>query len=416
MKYYELWYEFNKTDNAKESLETYVENYEECVKNQLEVISCDKDIALNIPVFEEIININGIKTIFEYPNLSFFSPSIVKNMSNGKRAPLAIDYSISFEVNTASELYKYFDNKNTVDGFVDTLHTFLDRNYNIDPMFYMIENISKGEETADFYKNMFCIKKLMTCDMKHYKKTEREIKSIFSDEEVKLLVQKDIEDLKKKFKSIIEDAQKQHLIMKIILLVIHLGILNHKEEKSFFKYIIKFMDEKLNAIMLREFVIAINYFNFEKEKNKKFKGTNERHKYEIFNKLNVKIKADFFKNINNVAWDFTLVRQLEMYFSSKPNPNADFFIPFLFTYDKGLQEVMKMFYCKDFLIFHKDKRTIPIPNNINTSKFAEYGIEKYFTEQAHINRMDNKNIDYEKIFEELKLKLISKNKKRYNWS
>jgi len=414
MKFYELWYEFNKSHNAKESFEIYSENYNECVKNQLEVISCDKNLPLNMPIFKEILGINGIKTIFEYPNLSFFSPSIVKGMSKGERAPLAIDYSISFEVNTASELYKYFNNKKTVDGFVDTLHLFIDRNYNLDPMFYMIENIAKGEETTDFYKNMICIKKLMTCDIEHYEKSEKEIKSIFSDEEVEVLVTKDIESLKNRFKSIIEEAQKQHLIMKIILLVIYLGNLKYKEEKLFFKYMIKFMAERLKSIMLREFIIAVNYFNFEKEKNKIFKNTDEKKKYEIFNKLNVKEDAVFFKNLDNIAWDFTLVRQLEMFFSSKPNPKADFFVPFLFTYDKGLQEVMKMFYCKDFLIFHKDKRTIPIPNNnIDTSKLEEYDTQEYFTEQAHINRINNEYVDYETIFEELKLELINKNSKRF---
>ena len=104
-----------------------------------------------------------------------------------------------------------------------------------------------------------------------------------------------------------------------------------------------------------------------------------------------------------MAWDFTLVRQLEILFSSKPNPNVDFFIPFIFTFDKGFIEVIENFYCKDFLIFHKEKRTMLIPENeFNISNIEEYDLAKHLTEEAFNERAKNKDfIDFEKIYENL---------------
>ena len=106
-----------------------------------------------------------------------------------------------------------------------------------------------------------------------------------------------------------------------------------------------------------------------------------------------------------MAWDFTLVRTLEMYFSSKPDPKADFFIPFIYTHDKGLLDVIEMFYCKDFLIFHKEKRTIPIPTNSLMPKIKKYKLDKFFTEEALLNRFNYIDIDYEIILDELKIEI-----------
>ena len=184
-----------------------------------------------------------------------------------------------------------------------------------------------------------------------------------------------------------------------MILIAKFKIKSKKEEKfkEQFKYFIKFMDEELKTVFLRELVVALNYLEYDNSNNKKEK------KYRFFNKLNVDNKESLIRNIDNMAWDFTLIRQLEIFFSSKPNPNVDFFIPFIFTFDKGLIEVMEDFYCKDFLIFHKEKRTMLIPENeFNMSNIEEYGLTKYFTEEAFNKRANDKDfIDFEKIYENL---------------
>lgn len=237
--------------------------------------------------------------------------------------------------------------------------------------------------------------------MEYYNSTKK-IKSIYNDEEIETIVKQDIAYFKNEFKSINEIAKKQHLIMKIILLMIFIAkfkIKSKKEERfeEQLKYFIKFMDEELKTIFLRELVVALNYLEYDNSNNKKEK------KYRFFNKLNVENKECLIKNVENMAWDFTLVRQLEILFSSKPNPNVDFFIPFIFTFDKGFIEVIENFYCKDFLIFHKEKRTMLIPENeFNISNIEEYDLAKHLTEEAFNERAKNKDfIDFEKIYENL---------------
>lgn len=403
MKFYELVDEFNQSKNAKDTFEIYYNNFQSCSEHKLEIISSDKNMAINLPILKEIIDLPNIMTIFEYPNLAFYNTEIVLGMVDGKRAPFSLDYSISFESNSARYLHDYLSTGTCNDkDFETTLHTLLEKNYNLDPMFYMIENSAKGNKSIDFYENLYSIKKLMTCDMNNYYKTKK-IESVFTDLEVENIVKEDLYHLEYKYKLIIAKAKEQQLIMKVILLAMAFARYKYKNEKEQVSYIVNFMSERLKTIFLRELVIAINYFYFENIKDKDLKK-DEKDKYRFFNPLNGQDENKFFEKLDGMAWDFTLVRQLEMYFTSKPNPDADFFIPFLFTYDKGLIEVMKMFYCKEFLIFHKDKSTVPIPsiNKFNMEKIEEYGLTHHFTEEAMNNRLQNYIADFEKVFYELK--------------
>ena len=393
MKFYELVYLFENTKNMKQSFEIFEEYIEECEEHQLDMISYNKDMAINFPLFKEIMNIPYIKTVFKYPNLAFFNSKIINEMQNS-RAQIKQDYSISFDVNTATYLHDYMTlGKDKVPKeFLKTLSFILDKNLNIDPMFYILENISKGEDSQRFHDNLVSLKKLMTCDMEYYKNTKK-IKSILSDDEAKKESEKDLNAIKTEFNELIKITQKNHLIMKVILLAITISRFKYKSNlKQQLEYLIKFMDNKLHTIFLRELSVALEYF--------------EKKQLKFFNPLNNRESLDkTINSIENMAWDFTLVRTLEMYFSSKPDPKADFFIPFIYTHDKGLLDVIEMFDCKDFLIFHKEKRTVPIPINSLMPKIKKYKLDKFFTEEALLNRFNDVNINYEIVLDELKIEI-----------
>jgi len=393
MKFYELVYLFENTKNMKQSFEIFEEYIEECEEHQLDMISYNKDMAINFPLFKEIMNIPYIKTVFKYPNLAFFNSKIINEMQNS-RAQIKQDYSISFDVNTATYLHDYMTlGKDKVPKeFLKTLSFILDKNLNIDPMFYILENISKGEDSQRFHDNLVSLKKLMTCDMEYYKNTKK-IKSILSDDEAKKESEKDLNAIKTEFNELIKITQKNHLIMKVILLAITISRFKYKSNlKQQLEYLIKFMDNKLHTIFLRELSVALEYF--------------EKKQLKFFNPLNNRESLDkTINSIENMAWDFTLVRTLEMYFSSKPDPKADFFIPFIYTHDKGLLDVIEIFDCKDFLIFHKEKRTVPIPINSLMPKIKKYKLDKFFTEEALLNRFNDVNINYEIVLDELKIEI-----------
>lgn len=393
MKFYELVYLFENTKNMKQSFEIFEEYIEECEEHQLDMISYNKDMAINFPLFKEIMNIPYIKTVFKYPNLAFFNSKIINEMQNS-RAQIKQDYSISFDVNTATYVHDYMTlGKDKVPKeFLKTLSFILDKNLNIDPMFYILENISKGEDSQRFHDNLVSLKKLMTCDMEYYKNTKK-IKSILSDDEAKKESEKDLNAIKTEFNELIKITQKNHLIMKVILLAITISRFKYKSNlKQQLEYLIKFMDNKLHTIFLRELSVALEYF--------------EKKQLKFFNPLNNRESLDkTINSIENMAWDFTLVRTLEMYFSSKPDPKADFFIPFIYTHDKGLLDVIEIFDCKDFLIFHKEKRTVPIPINSLMPKIKKYKLDKFFTEEALLNRFNDVNINYEIVLDELKIEI-----------
>lgn len=393
MTFYEL---INKYQEAKDTEAAFrvFEKYEsECTAYHLEVISCSPNIKITAPILKDIMRLPHIKTIFKYPNLAFLNKKIFDTMKISQ-ADIRLDYSISFEANTGSYLHQYLKDSSSVDTqFVSTLTYILDNNINIDPIFYILENISKGENSQEFHQNLISLKKLMTCDMEHYKKT-KEIKSIFTDKEVKDKSKKDYEDIINKYDSLILLTKKNHLLMKIILLAIVIARFKYKNNfKQQMEYLIKFMDQKLHTIFLRELNVALNYFE---QKNLKF-----------FDKLNNRENlAVVMKNIDNMAWDFTLIRSLEMYMTSKPNSEADFFIPFIFTYDKGLIDVLEMFYCKHFLILHKEKRTVPISYNSLIPKIQKYKLNQYFTEEAFLDRLKVDEVNYPSILDELQKEIV----------
>jgi len=393
MKFYELVYLFENTKNMKQSFEIFEEFIEEYEEHQLDMISYHKGMAINFPLFKEIMNVPYIKTVFKYPNLAFFNSKIINKMQNS-RAEIRQDYSISFDVNTATYVHDYMTlGKDKIPKeFLKTLSFILDKNLNIDPMFYILENVSKGEDSQRFHDNLVSLKKLMTCDMEYYKKTKK-IKSILSDDEAKKESEKDLNAIKTEFNELIKITQKNHLIMKVILLAITISRFKYKSNlKQQLEYLIEFMDNKLHTIFLRELSVALEYF--------------EKKQLKFFNPLNNRESLDkTINSIENMAWDFTLVRTLEMYFSSKPDPKADFFIPFIYTHDKGLLDVIEMFDCKDFLIFHKEKRTVPIPINSLMPKIKKYKLDKFFTEEALLNRFNDVNINYEIVLDELKTEI-----------
>lgn len=399
MEFYDLLFRFQQSKGAKDSISIYEEYYAECMKNNLHVITADKKMALNIPIFKEIMSYDNIKTIFKYPNLCFINPEIMKGMESGKEAPLAIDYSVSFEANTSRYLHDYlkYGEDKVPEKFIKTLKFLLDNNINLDPMFYILENVAKGEDSPEFYENLISIKKLMTCDMQHYNDTKKdndsmgEIKSIYTNEKVIQDVKDEIESLKTEFKEMLDVTQKNHLIMRVLLLLIIVARFKYKNNiKQQLEYIVKFMNDKIKIMFLRELSIGVEYF--------------EKKQLEFFNKTNN--KETFFDAIDNMAWDFTVIRLLEMYFSSKPNPDADFFIPFIFTLDKGLLESIEMFYCKDFLIFKNEKRTDPIPYKSLMPKFEKYKLDKYFTVDASFNRVNSEEADFELLYKELEAEVI----------
>jgi hypothetical protein len=393
MTFYELVDKYQEAKDAKAAFHVFEKYESECTKYDLEVISCSLTMKINFPILKNIMELSNLKTIFQYPNLAFLNKKIFEDMKTGN-ANIHLDYSISFEANTGSYLHQYLTDKSSVDQkFVSTLTYILDNDLNIDPIFYILENVSKGENSEEFHKNLISLKKLMTCDMEHYKKT-KEIKSIFTDQEVEEKSKKDYENITNELSGLITLTKQNHLVLKIILLAIVIARFKYKNNfKQQIAYLIKFMDEKLHSIFLRELNVALNYF--------------EQKQLRFFNKLDNRESFDVvMKNIDNMAWDFTLIRSLEMYMATKPNPEADYFIPFIFTFDKGMIEVLEMFYCKHFLIFHEEKRTVPISHNSLIPKIQKYKLGEYFTEEALLNRLQVDEVNYLTILDELQKEII----------
>jgi len=158
------------------------------------------------------------------------------------------------------------------------------------------------------------------------------------------------------------------------------------------------MHDELNVIFARELVFAKEFF--EKDTDIIF-----------FNKVR-NINKKTLLRLENMSWDFALMRLLEHSFASRPIKEADFYISYFLTFDKGLSQLLDLYPIKAFIYFEKNNDYNIIPEIDTITFLKEYGLdEKYFNENA-INYRSSKctrNIlKYNNLEKQLESMILSK--------
>ena len=109
--------------------------------------------------------------------------------------------------------------------------------------------------------------------------------------------------------------------------------------------------------------------------------------------LKVTIRKISYEKLPNLtprltAWDFALVRMYEKMIVSRPIPEADFFISYFLTFDKGLSQIMDLYPLKAIITLGNGTiQTIhDVDEYINLEK---YKLESYFTDEMREYRRLN---------------------------
>ena len=122
------------------------------------------------------------------------------------------------------------------------------------------------------------------------------------------------------------------------------------------KKLFEYSDRIIGMYLDRESTIAYGFFQ-------------NPSSVKMIDKLNKGMKREKIKkNIENISWDFTIPRFIEIYLSI--NDKENFFIPYILTNDKNLREVLSKYKLKG-IVYHSKKIEWYAFSDVEYNRFLE---------------------------------------------
>ena len=150
------------------------------------------------------------------------------------------------------------------------------------------------------------------------------------------------------------------------------------------KQLVEFMDQKLNTLMHPELILANRYYRQLDEKQffgKIYKGN--KHILDI---------------IKNMTWDLFHLRMLEVGCMVPSTPQADAFIPYMFTYDNKLFRVKDCYELDVLAICTASMERFPFYAHI--SEVQTFLTDVTTVEKGNARRSRHKSMDLLKLVSE----------------
>lgn len=317
------------------------------------------------------------KSLFDNNNLTFINESIATAKKLSIKPKFMLDYSVSMDTQFASYIERYFYNKRFKDEieFEEILYKLIDNDVNLDYVPYAIENMSKGVPIEGIRQNL-----------------KEVIRFFCLDNSTSLLIKnmkvKDENDFLQKYNSIttsLINPEKEMLFshfkyMQKVLYLILLNIVYINKTQNTLKdkvdNLLSFMHYDLNTIFARELIVASKFYELDDEI--------------IFFRKVRDINKKTISRLKNMAWDLALVRLLELSFKIRPNKNAEFYISYFFTFDKGLSQIIDLFPLKTILTLEEFDLFQTIPYIEIIDYFEEHDLlDKYYSNEAREYRQKN---------------------------
>jgi hypothetical protein len=298
------------------------------------------------------------------------------------RPMLAIDYSVTFDTNFATYV-KAIVRSGSLEGQQQEVKHAMDEmlfnNVNFDLFFYFVENIKvaypivlrmRNKELKsgltfwksldkDFRWNIVCLKLFRNIDTRHYQKT-RMLKFNIGFREA---VQESI-DFTYKFYASAEGKELigeiflplQRLILTQLLAILRIEFASKKGPREKLKQFLDFVQDKGWVYLERETILAHRYFK-------------SRLAVPMLEKINKGGKQrGLLKKIDNLAWDMTAARFMEMMVTRREK--GDYMVPFLFSFDNNLRDLVRTFPAKAVIIDRVSDGVLTIPE-LNTREYFE---------------------------------------------
>jgi len=325
------------------------------------------------------------------------------------RPMLAIDYTVTFDTNFATYV-KAIVRNGSLEGQQEEVKHAMDEilynNVNFDLFFYFVENIkvaypivlrTRNREfksgltfwkllDKDFRWNIVCLKLFRNVDNRHYQETRMLKFNIGFREAVRESI-----DFTYKFYASAEGKELigeillplQRLILVELLAILRIEFSSKKGPREKLKQFLDFVQDKGWVYLERETILAHRYFK-------------SRLAVPMLEKINRGgEQRGLLKKIDNLAWDMTAVRFMEMMFTRQEK--GDYMIPFLFSFDNNLRDLVRSFPAKAVIIDRMSNGVLTVPE-LNTREYFEKEgcgdiIASFFSEEKMSERFSRGRVE-----------------------
>lgn len=186
-------------------------------------------------------------------------------------------------------------------------------------------------------------------------------------------------------------------IYLLLIKIFQIHFVSDKSPENKLLFFLDYMHNNLGFIMERESVIAFKLFdrrnNFKIFKHIKPKSQKRKEKHWK--------KKDLERKIKNIAWDLMIPRLIENYLANLPN--KELFIPYFFTFDKGLNQILDLYPVRGIVYEAKSHQITPIPDIDLCSILQPEKQYKYFSDSARqeraTRRIDVNDFDFNRLIE-----------------
>lgn len=377
---------------------------------------------ISLPVYnKELLQQKRIRTnsaynkylvpYFSSEKLFFIDDEIVNTILEHGEAKILVDHTISFDTNFAGYINSVVRGEKIKGGnqndhglehqnkIIKILDNLIYDDLNFDHFFYLIENIkfvypalSKTNTATSpikfwnmldkkFRKNIVSLELFRGIDCQQYRKT-RSPQSVFT--------------FRQAVKNVIKSTHAQFLS--------HLGIrgvnvLLRMQRLSLLyligTYKIEFSPEKdlkiKTEIFFNYIQNTIGYYS-DRDTLMAFKYFQNRKNVPLLKKVNNgRLPKKLFERLNNIAWDMTVPKILDLLITGWAT-KCHFLAPFFLTFDADLGDLLRMHQVKCILIDRSKSRTMPF-TEINTQDYyIQNGckdiIVDFFSKEKTASRMN----------------------------
>lgn len=268
--------------------------------------------------FSHIPNIEAhLHTPFKDGKVNFINQCSLLRWIQSGDAAVFTERCVSFDTQTVSYLYRYCQgNISTLpSSFSDVIQVMRLVNIGVDYIPYTTENLLFSSERREVVLDT-----LTSFEKLFYngRRGERACRK-YAARVLKLYDQKKLQ----------RETQMKELWGKLYVVLmemvkIQIATLGKSVEKKMMQ-LSAFMDESLGIMMYPELILAKRYFS-------------EGQKLRFFGKIQ-KNRTDILEVIQNMTWDLFHLRMLEFGCIALTSTHADFFVPYMFTYDERLRQV-----------------------------------------------------------------------------
>jgi hypothetical protein len=332
-----------------------------------------------------------------------------------KHAPVilpqyVIDYSVMFDSNMAGYINVFVKGGSlgAQDAIVrPVIENIINAKINFDDSFYFVENIKQVRPLAvrvkaagggpqdlwaaldeGFRENIVNLTLFKGIDHEYFWKTRDLRFDISKDEAIRMAIDVLGEFyLSDEFSELIDYLLSfQMIILLQLLAALRIQYSSNEGPKKKLTKLLEYL-QKNGVYFEREAVIAYRYFK-------------DRDAVPIMNAVNKGGKhTDILSKIDNLAWDMTLPRWMEMFTAA--NAPGDFMVPVCLTFDHKLLELIRCFSVKAVIIDRNTGSVLPVPVSNTMAFFQDEGCGEVFANFKSVENWEKRHAIKQPTIDEL---------------